>query len=157
MSPQMLTESLINDKNFIRKQLKYVPKKFWIFLSRDEIESELNLAIFNCSKTYNIKLGTMFGFVKHAFINNLNNALRDKSFYMEMEVPISAAYNMQCKEESRDSIELMSYISELPTELVIALTDFLLGQKNKEEIVSNPSFKKINVDRILSKLDSFFS
>lgn len=149
----MNADTLYSNKSFISKQLKYVPFYFRSYLSKEEIRSELNMAIVNCCKTYNPKKGDIFPYVRTAFLNRMKNLARDKSFYEQSEVSLSAAYDMTYEEKDPEYVELLTYLSSLPNELLEDLTLFVLGKKNKEQVVSNPSFVRLNVDRVIQKLD----
>lgn len=147
------TAVLCKDNKFISKQLKYVPYIYRSSLSEDEIRSELNMAIVNCCQRFNSKRGHIFPYVQRAFFNGMKNLFRNKSFYEQSEAPLEAAYGMTYTAEEPEHLELMAYLSSLPDELLADLTEFVLGKKNKEQIVSNPSFAKLDVDRIIQKLD----
>jgi hypothetical protein len=146
-------EVIVNDKVFISNQMKYVPYRFKEFLSQEEIRAELNFTIVNCSKKFNPRRGTIFNYVQRSFINNLNTLARDRSFFYETEAPISAAFDMTYTENNPEEAELMAYLHSLPVDLLTDLTDFVLGKKNKEEIIANPSFQRINIDRVIENLD----
>lgn len=149
----MIIDSLCNDNKFISKQLKYVPYIYRTSLSSDEIRSELNMAMVQCSKKFDPKKGNIFPYVQRAFFNGMNNLFKIKSFNKESEVSLSFASQVSYTEEEPEHLELMAYLSSLPDELLNDLTEFALGKKNKEEIVSNPSFKMLNVERVIEKLD----
>ena len=150
----MNAETLYRDKKFVNAQLSSVPRYFWGQLSPDEIKSDLALAICTCVKTFDsTKSNNIAPYIRRSFINNIKNTLRDKQFIKESEAPLEAAYSHTYEDQPIEKRELIAYLSSLPNTLLSDLTEFVLGKKNKEEIVSNPSFKKINIDRILSKLD----
>tara|TARA_R110000868_G_scaffold27008_1_gene103256 strand:- start:25 stop:483 length:459 start_codon:yes stop_codon:yes gene_type:complete len=149
----MFNYSICEDNKFILKQLKYVPYIYRSSLSDDEIRSELNIAMVNCCKGFDPKKGSIFPYVQRAFFNGMKNLFRDKSFYSQSEVSLSEAYSVTYTEEEPEHLELIVYLSSLPNELLVDLTEFALGKKNKEEIVSNPSFFKLDVSRVIEKLD----
>lgn len=151
----MLTvEDLCCNKQFINDQIKRTPHWMKSKLTNNEIRSELNLAICTCIKTFNSKRGNIFGYVRSVFINNMRRAIRNNQFFTDIEAPLDAAYGLTYKEKEPEEIELLAYLSSLPDPLLESLTEFVMGKKNKDEIVSNPSFKKLNIDRIIDKLDS---
>ena len=149
----MNADTLYSNKQFLSKILKSVPYIYRSNLSEDEIRSELNMAIVNCCRNFNPKRGNIFPYVRTAFFNGLKNLFRNKSFNEQAEVSLSAAYDLTYEEKDPEYIELITYLSSLPVDLLEDLTQFALGKKNKEQVVSNPSFIKLNVDRIIQKLD----
>lgn len=150
----MNAEKLYIDDKFISDQLKFVPKYFRDQISKDEIKSDLALAICACAKYFDPKKGKNISpYVRLSFMRNLQKTVRDKQFYLDSEAPLEAANNLTYEDKPTENIELITYLSLLPNDLLGELTEFALGKKNKEEIVSNPSFKKLNINRIIEKLD----
>lgn len=154
MENSMNAEELYTNKKFISDQLKSVPKFFSDQMSKDEIKSDLALAICACVKQFDPQKGKNISpYVRRSFIRNLQHTLRNKQFFLDIEAPIEAAYNFTYEDKQNESMELTAYLSTLPNDLLGELTEFALGKKNKEEIVANPSFKKLNINRIIEKLD----
>ena len=150
----MNAEKLYTDNKFISDQLKSVPKYFRDQISKDEIKSDLALAICACVKQFDPKKGKNISpYIRLSFMRNLQKTVRDKQFYLDSEAPLEAANSLTYEDKPRENIELITYLSSLPNDLLGELTEFALGKKNKEEIVSNPSFKKLNINRIIEKLD----
>lgn len=149
----MFNAALCEDKSFISKQLKYVPYFYRSSLEKDEIRSELNMAIIKCCKHFDPKKGKIFPYVQRAFLNGLKKLANDKSFYSSVEVGLDEAYSVTYMDKEPEHLELLAYLSSLPNDLLEDLTQFALGKKNKEEIVSNPSFFKLDVERVIEKLD----
>lgn len=152
----MNAELLCEDKKFINSQMNNIPKYFYGFFSKDEIKSDLYITICNLAANSKkvIKKENLFFYVRTCFLNTLKNSLRDKQYYSDKHYSLEYANNVTYEMQPFHEVELHAYLSSLPEELLSDLTEFALGQKNKEEIVANPSFKKINVDRILDKLDN---
>ncbi len=152
----MNAETICRDKRFINSQMRNIPKYFYGYFSKDEIKSDLYFTICNliCNGTKTIKKENLFFYVRTCFINTLRNSLRDKQYFTDKHCSLEYANNVTYEIQPFHELELQAYLQSLPEELLSDLTQFALGQKNKEEIVSNPSFKKINIDRILDKLDA---
>lgn len=149
-------EYFCSDKKLINKLIKYLPHYIKSQLSKDEIVSDLNITLCNCAIGFNPEAcnGNAFPYVRRAFINNLNKTLRDKQFFAESEAPLEAAYGMTYTQEEPEEHELMAYISSLPDILLESLTEFALGKKNKQELIDSPCFARMDIDRILDKLDA---
>lgn len=149
-------EYFYSDKKFIAKQLKYLPHYIKSQLSKDEIMSDLNVTLCNCATGFNPDKcgGNAFPYVRKAFLNNLHKTLRDKQFFEETEAPLESAYGITYIPEEPEEYELMAYLSSLPDILLESLTEFALGKKNKQELIDSPCFIKMDIDRILDKLDA---
>jgi len=148
-------ETILFNSEFIKSQMRQVPSIYWANLSKEEIKSELDLTICNCCKYYDPNRGPLFYYVKRSFHNALRRLLDTMNYQRKFEVPLEYAYgaSYETKEVQEQESSLMAYLKDLPSDLIPELTDFVLGKKNKEELTSNPSFKKVNIDRILSNLD----
>ena len=150
----MNAEQLYTNSQFISEQLKKVPKYFRDQMSTDEIRSDLSLAICSCVRFFDPEKGSdIFPYIRKSFIRNLQRTLKDKQFYQETEAPLEAAANITYEDQKLENAELLAYLSSLPNNLLGELTEFVLGKKKKEEIIDNPSNRKLNINRILYQLD----
>lgn len=154
----MNAETLCNNKKFISAQMRSLPKYIYGFLSKDEIKSDLYLTIFRAlNSKYKITPSNLFNYIRCCFINTLRNSIRDQQQYASKHCSLEYAYNSTYVEKNEEEAELCAYLSSLSDTLLNELTEFALGKKNKEEIIANPSLNKLNVDRVLEKLDYLLS
>ena len=149
----MNAASLINDKKFVKDQLRNVRKSTRSILSKDEIQSDLHMAIVNCAERFDPKKGDIFTYVRYSFFNMMRRSVADRLFLNSVEAPLEAAFDRTYEDNDPEDYSLRAYISTMPQELVEGLTDLVLGKKTKDDLLSKPSFQKINIDRILEKLD----
>lgn len=154
MEKFMNVETICLDKKFINSQMRNIPKYFYGFLSKEEIKSDLYFTICKLSNS-RVKIATnnLFFYIRTCFINTLKKSIRDKQYYAEKHCSLDYAYNKTYEVELETNVALCAYLQTLPEQLLNDLTEFVLGKKNKEEIIANPSLKKINVNRVLEKLD----
>ena len=154
MEKFMNAETLCSDKKFISAQMRSLPKYVYGFLSKDEIKSDLYLTICKAVNTKNkIPASSVFNYIRCCFLNTLKNSIRDQQQYASKHCSLECAYNQTYTPKDQDEAVLHAYLTSLPDTLLGELTEFALGKKNKEEIIANPSLNKLNVDRVLEKLD----
>jgi hypothetical protein len=145
--------NLLKNKTFINSQLMYIRPVAWNVMSRSEIMSDLNLAIIDCCRKYDPSKGKMFNYVQAAFRNILNASINNRLFFLNSEVELSYASEISYSEQEPDDVGLHTYIASLPEELITDLQQLVLGKIKKDDLQSNPSYRKMNIDRILEKLD----
>lgn len=150
-------DSLIRNYGFISGQLRMVPKMFYNYMSHEEIKSELYITIGRCVEKFDPKRGNIFFFVKKSLFNALKRIIEDQRYYSDTEVPIEYAYGLTYETKNESEQELLAYLSSFPDDVLNELTDFVLGKKNKDELKKSPPFERIDVERIISSLDSLVS
>lgn len=144
---------LLKNKAFVNSQLAYIRPVAWNIMSRSEIMSDLNLAIVDCCRKYDPTKGRIFNYVQAAFRNILNASINDRLFFFNSEVDLSYADQLSYSEPEPDDVGLHAYIASLPEDLIADLQQLVLGKIKKDDLEKRPSYRKINIDRVLEKLD----
>lgn len=151
----MNAERILQDKNFISYALSKVPGYLKYGIPKDDIESELNLVILLCAKSFDPKRGSFMNFVIRSLNNNLHSLFNRTMAERYREVPLECAIGKTYEEDKDGNGPLIAYFKTLPRDLVEKLTDFALGKIKKEDISCPPScLTSEEVGRIIDKIDS---
>jgi len=148
-------EKLAKDKAFISRQICKLPNRIKSAFPFSEMRAELFYLLVKALPKFDENKGALGDYIQVVFYRSMQKLFQEKMDRNKTERSISAAGSLYYNDHNKDgNQELYAYLSSLPEALLSDLTEFALGKKNRAEIISNPAHIKVDVDRVLSKLDA---
>ncbi len=139
----------------LKKFNKQVTQLKNLGMNKDEIVSELYTTILMCGKNFDKNKNVSFYNYLHSSIQkNLHRLIGSQLEIRECEKSIDQDFGYT--QEDPLDIDFICYMRTYPVDVVDSISKYLLGEINESELLGLCATHKIDSDKILNAIDSYY-